>query len=234
MPSFEAVVVTYQQDFPKLKRCLDGMQSHGLGHGYERVVVVLHDDRSLLDTARAFIPDNIRFDLVHYSEFAEWVGPLDWHSQQWIKLAVSKIVSAEWYLLIDSDVIFYGAVDYSDLFYKNKAFERRTLLTDLRTESVDQLGNAYAYWQHPMDNVTHYMRDITPFMMHTHTARTMLPQVDPAIFDPWSGKPTTQEFLLWSAYLDQQGIKDQLYQPLSQMTSRIETNCHPSWEEQVR
>jgi hypothetical protein len=184
-----------------------------------------------------FIPDDPRFRVWHYKELDEWnrpvywcrelcdwANPLDWYSQQWFKLAASKIVSSEWYLLIDSDIVLQKPIRYTDMFQDNRACYKQIPIDFTNLTHVTQLSNAYSYWDDTINDRKYFMSDHTPFIMHTKTVKEMLPRIDQNLFHPLNDK-LTLEFFLWSAYLDYRGIKDQLYFPTQPSSGYLFDAC---------
>jgi len=219
-PSFETVVLTYRKDFKKLQRCLESILQHGLGHNTEPVHIIVNDYPPARRDAQEFVPDNPRFRVWGYEEFGQWDRSLDWYSQQWFKLAVSNIVSSEWYLLIDCDIILQKPIRYKDMFTNNRAHYKKTNIDFRNANLVTRLSSAYRHWNDTIDNQTYFMTDLTPFIMHTQTVKEMLPRITTELFDR-SKDTLTTEFFLWSAYLDHLGVKDQLYHPVENTTGRM-------------
>ena len=214
-PSFETVIVTYQRDFEKLQLCLESIVNHGLGHGNETVHVIVNDYVPAWYHVKEFVPDDTRFCVHPYYHLGPWDGALDWYSQQWFKLTASKIVSSDWYLILDSDDLLTRPITHADLFTNNRAHYKKTPVgTDTRL--VTQLSAAYNHWNDTLDNWPYFMTDLTPFVMHTSTVKQMLHDIDPGLFDQHSDR-LTAEFLLWSAYLDRHRLKDQLYYPVENL-----------------
>ena len=212
-PSFETVIVTYSKDFNKLQQCLQSIIDTGLGHNNEPIHIVVNDHESTINEITNFIPNDSRIRVWHYKDLDDWSGPLDWYSQQWFKLSASKIVSSEWYLLLDSDNTLQMPIGYDDMFSNNRAHYRLMFIDFTNKELLERLAVAYDHWDDTLDNWKYFMTDQIPFIMHTNTVKQMLPQVNSSFFDSRSNK-ITLEFLLWSAYLDHCGIKDQLYCPV--------------------
>jgi len=232
-PSFETVILTYREDFNKLQRCLQSIIQHGLGHGTEPVHIIVNDHESAMIEIKNFIPDDPRFCVWHYKklddwnrplywcmELLDWANTLDWYSQQWFKLVASKIVSSEWYLLIDSDIVLQKPITYADMFMNNRACYKQTPIDLTNLKCVEQLSNAYSHWNDTIHGQKYFMSDHTPFIMHTTTVKEMLPLIDPDLFHPLNDKLTV-EFFLWSAYLDHLGIKDCLYHPIENIPGRM-------------
>jgi len=232
-PSFETVVLTYREDFKKLQRCLQSIIQHGLGHNTEPVHIIVNDHEPAMIEIKNFIPNDPRFRVWHYTELGEWnrplywcmelfdwANPLDWYSQQWFKLVASKIVLSEWYLLIDSDIVLQKPIRHTDMFVNNRACYKQTPIDFTNLKCVEQLSNAYSYWNDTVDDKKYFMSDHTPFIMHTTTVKEMIPFIDTDLFHPLNNK-LTAEFFLWSAYLDHLGIKDQLYHPFNNTPGRM-------------
>lgn len=215
-PAFETVIITYHKDFEKLQKCLQSILKHGLGHNHELIHIVVNDQEQYLKDIYNFVPQDSRFKIWHYKDIHNWSGPLDWYSQQWFKLAACKIVSSEWYLLLDSDNELLGSIKHHQMFKDHKAYYLRTSIDYANARLLKQLSFAYDYWQDTLSNHNYFMTDNIPFLIHTDTAKNMLPKVDHNIFDSaMDGTNSTLEFIFWSAYLDHMGIKHQLYHPLS-------------------
>jgi hypothetical protein len=235
--SFETVILTYRHDLHKLQRCLQSIIQHGLGHNTEPVHIVVNDHEPCMVEIKYFIPDDPRFRVWHYTELDEWTRPkfwckelrnwsnlLDWHSQQWFKLAASKIVSSEWYLLIDSDIVLQKSIRHTDMFRDDRACYKQTPIDFTNLTHVTQLSNAYSHWNDAINDRKYFMSDHTPFIMHTKTVKEMLPEIDQNLFHPLNDKMTL-EFFLWSAYLDYRGIKDQLYFPTQPSSGYLFNAC---------
>jgi len=235
--SFETVILTYKKDFHKLQRCLQSIIQHGLGNDTEPVHIVVNDHEPCMVEIKYFIPDDPRFRVWHYTELDEWTRPkfwckesrdwsnlLDWHSQQWFKLAASKIVSSEWYLLIDSDIVLQKSIRHTDMFRDDRACYKQITIDFTNLIHVKQLSNAYSHWNDTIDDQKYFMSDHTPFIMHTKTVKEMLLKIDQNLFHPLNDKMTL-EFFLWSAYLDHRGIKDQLYFPIQPLSGYLFDAC---------
>jgi len=230
-PSFETVIITYNKDFVKLQKCLQSIIKHGLGHDTELVHIVVNDHKQAMIEIVNFIPTDPRFKVWHYTQIYDWPGPLDWQSQQWFKLVVSKIVLSDWYLLLDSDLELFTPIRHTDMFKYNKACGRQTPIDYKNTLLVEQLSFAYNHWNNTIDNWKYFMTDLVPFLMHTDTVKNMLPNLDHNFFNSdVPGPPPTLEFLLWSAYLDHHGIKDKLYYPntasMRLFNTQLQTDNH--------
>jgi hypothetical protein len=220
-PSFETVIITYNKHFVELQNCLQSIIDHGLGHNTELVHIIVNDTKQHFDKVSNFVPNDPRFRIWHYEQIDPWQGPLDWVSQQWFKLVASKIVTSEWYLVLDSDIVLHSPIRHNNMFKDNRAYYRKTAIDYTNTRLVKQLSNAYEHWNEQLDDWKYFMSDLTPFMLHTDTVKNMLPKVDSELYN----NPTTEkiilEFHLWSAYLDHAGIKDQLYCPIANPWSRL-------------
>jgi Family of unknown function (DUF6492) len=213
-PSFETVIVTYQHDFEKLLLCLESIVDHGLGHGNETVHIIVNDYVPAWYHVKEFVPDDTRFCVRPYYQLGPWNGPLGWYSQQWFKLCASKIVTADWYLILDSDDLLTRPITHADLFSNSRAYYRKTPIDFKNTSLVTRLSSAYWHWNDALGNRKYFMTDLTPFVMHTNTVKQMLLKINENLFDAPKDKLTT-EFFLWSAYLDCYDLKDQLYEPVN-------------------
>lgn len=213
---FSIVIVTYKKDFDKIRVCLESLRKH-LTDPSVPVILILNDTLdhfSLLnDIANLYLPVKI----LHHSEVAPWDHSLDWWSQQWFKLAISKNMTTPWYLLVDSDDVFVKDLEDSAIFDQDRAkclTEPIACVTERNNWLIKWLSNSRRRLN-LQELPKNTLGNLTPMMMHTHTVRQLCQNVDASWFDSTDPENRVSEFYLYHAWLEKQGLFDKLYSPSS-------------------
>lgn len=202
------VVVTYRQDLPDFQRLCQSLKKWARRFP---VYVVVNDDIKFYHELQSQIPAH--YTTLHWSMIAStWNGTLDWFSQQYFKIMISRVVDSAWYAILDSD---------------------NYLMRELRAHKVLRYGRAYCAWDrcpvtNPVwdpyyqdrlrrafrylgvsENYPQHMGNSTPFMIHTQSMRCLSEIVQPDWMDGGAG--STYEFFLYCAYIIKTGQARQLY-----------------------
>lgn len=209
------VVMTYHKDFEKLDRCLSSLDVHADKN--IPIIVILNDPKTYLDDLERITQKHRVTKIYCADEIADWSDPLDWWSQQWFKLAISKNMTTPWYLLVDSDDVFVKDLEDSAIFDQDRAkclTEPIACVTERNNWLIKWLSNSRRRLN-LQELPKNTLGNLTPMMMHTHTVRQLCQNVDASWFDSTDPENRVSEFYLYHAWLEKQGLFDKLYSPSS-------------------
>ena len=202
------VIVTCYRDLALFERCIRSIAEHGVVAADIKIIVIANDDISLVDKLVELTnPLSLNIDILHYSAVTEWTGHIGWDSQQYFKLAVAKLISTSWYLVLDSDSYITNFVDVTNIFDNGHAF---CSWVESAEHHRQHLYNANLIWNNPQSNYS--MSDSPPFVMHTATVKDLLLHVNKDWFNfDHKGQLYTFEFFLYYSYLIHTNTLDKLY-----------------------
>lgn len=206
----EVVLVSYDKDFERARDCVASIRRYGILNRDVKIHLIVNDEREVFDKFQSWI---VGADVYHHSQISDWKHELGWWSQQWFKLSVAKIVSTEWYMIIDSDIIQTQSVYKNDCFKDQKAYCRLNS-TDVYDTTLPHhahfrrfLDNACRKWEVPLESVDKTLREVPPALFHTRTVNEMLTKCDQTIFY----RKQTCEFFLYWIYVLSCNLQDALY-----------------------
>lgn len=221
MDGVTAVIVSYHRDLYLFSRCLDSIQRHGTE--LKSILVIINDESSVVKHFQEVAQGDPRVQILHWSEVAAWPSHqrLTWWSQQYFKLAVSKIVATPWYLLIDSDDVLIKDLNERTLFENGRArclFEKLGAIRDSKTpELIRWLRRAREFAGISMQ-LDRTMGNLTPMMMHTATVRDLFSNIDTSFFvGTKDAQDMSLEFYLYHSWLERLGSFEKLYQPVENL-----------------
>lgn len=211
---FELVIVTYNKDFDRAIALIKSLRSEIWFGGDLCIHLVVNDVAAIYDAVKSAVSD-IKSVSVYLGQQLG-IGHLQgWRSQQWIKLVMSKHITTDWYMVIDSDQVIWNnvKVDLPDWFCGHKAQYKNKTINDF-------VGNPWfaRYYQNAADfwgieNFDQYhhklLSETPPVMFHTATVKDMLQHCDAKLIT----RDNTHEAGLYWCYLIKQQLIDQLYVP---------------------
>jgi hypothetical protein len=212
----EVVIVTYSTD---QQRCVDLIRSirqQGFFDKDIQINVIVNDVPDVYDRFIHGVHDIKNIKTFIGSEFG--IQPTrGWLSQQWIKLAVAKIIKTTWYVIIDSDQKMWPdhAVELSDWYQDSRAYYKPVDLATLEQSDyhwfAEYYKNAAKFWDVDIDKyANNLLSETPPVMMHTESVVNMLAHCNKSIIL----KTFTHEFGLYWSYLIKENLVDKLYTPI--------------------
>jgi hypothetical protein len=212
----EVVIVTYSVD---QQRCVDLIRSirqQGFIDKDIQINVIVNDAPDVHDRFVHSVQDIKNIKIFIGSEFD--VQPTrGWLSQQWIKLAVAKIIKTPWYIIIDSDQKMWPdhAVELLDWYQDSRACYKPVDLETLEQSDyhwfAEYYKNAAKFWGTGIDKYAdNLLSETPPVMMHTESVSNMLAHCNKSIIL----KRLTHEFGLYWTYLIKENLVDKLYTPI--------------------
>ena len=226
---FELVIVTYSKDFDRSIALVRSLRSEIWFGGNLRIHLVVNDTAAIFDAVKSAVSD-IQDVLVYLGQQLG-IGPCQgWRSQQWIKLAMSKHIATDWYMVIDSDQLIWNSVNVAldDWFCDHKARYKSKTINDFVANPwfAQYYQNAADFWG--IENFNQYQHNLLsetpPVMFHTATVKNMLPHCDSKLI---TGDKVHEAGLYW-CYLIKQQLIDQLYQPFDSVN-----HCNQLMERRV-
>ncbi len=153
------------------------------------------------------------------SECACDVSTPGWYIQQLIKLSIARHISAEYYVILDSDIICMKAVSYASLIHNGRA------LTNVETpRDYHRLYNAEAAMQETSCKQGRYRRSAallgytrpsrlhnrfygeTPVALHTKSVLALTAHIERRFLQPWDrfllSRSDWTEYSLYFQYLE--------------------------------
>jgi hypothetical protein len=212
----EVVIVTYTVD---QQRCVDLIRSirqQGFIDKDIQINVVVNDTPDVYDRFIHSVGSIENIKTFIGSDFG--IQPTrGWLSQQWIKLAVAKIIKTPWYIIIDSDQKMWPehAIELSDWYRDSRAYYKPVKLETLEQSDyhwfAEYYKNAAKFWDVNLDKYAdNLLSDTPPVMMHTESVVNMLAHCNKSIIL----KRLTHEFGLYWTYLIKENLVEKLYTPI--------------------
>ena len=208
----EVVIITYLADLHRAKRAAESISLYGVGNLTDPIYIVVNDGPPVFAQAQALLSNIERVRVFHYTDISKWIyATSGWWSQQWLKLQSCKLVSGEWYMLVDSDMYLTRPIRQTELFSGNQA------ICNLHDRSVyhenklflEYIDNACTYWKVDPEEVFQILRECTPNIMHRDSVDKMLEKMTPWVFG--STEKSSLEFFIYWVYLHKNNL-DGLYQ----------------------
>jgi hypothetical protein len=206
----EVVLVSYDRDFDRAIACINSIRKYGILDHQIKINLVVNDSKKIFEKFKSTVNNAVVW---HHSEISDWNMELNWWSQQWFKLAISRHIKTSWYMIIDSDIIQTSTVHRQDCFKDGRAYCKLNPVTCYDTDSPEHryfrgfLMKACKKWNVPLQNVNWIMREVPPSIFHTTTARNLLDECDQTIFY----RKATCEFFLYWIYVISKNLQDRLY-----------------------
>lgn len=202
-------VVTCRRDKEQFLGLAQSVQRHSQS---APMLVIINDDKELLHELQPQVPLHWKF--MHWTDVdSEWSNVVDWWSQQYFKIMVSRYISTEWYLLLDSDHRFKSRFRELDFLRNGRAGTRMMPWVsnehDHDPHYHARLERAFLHLK-VASRPRHHMTNLTPFMVHTKSMCELSHMIDRDWLD---GNPytSTYEFFLYYAYLVRSDRVNSLY-----------------------
>jgi hypothetical protein len=218
----EAVIVTYSVD---QQRCIDLIRSirqQGFIDRKIQINVIVNDTLDVYNRFTHSVQDIENIKTFISSDFGVQ-STRGWLSQQWIKLAVAKIIKTPWYVIIDSDQKMWPdhAVELSDWYQDSRACYKPITLTTLEQSDccwfAEYYKNAAKFWNINIGkHANNLLSETPPIMMHTESVVNMLTHCNKSLIF----KRFTHEFGLYWTYLIKENLVEKLYTPILNLTKK--------------
>ena len=203
----EVVIITYLADLHRAKRAAESISLYGVGNLTDPVYIVVNDGPDVFEQAQVLLSNIERVQVFHYTDISKWIyATSGWWSQQWLKLQSYKLVSGDWYMLVDSDMYLTRPIRQTELFLGNRA------ICNLHDRNVyhenklflEYIDNACIYWKVDQDEVFQILRECTPNIMHRDSVDKMLKEMTPWVFG--STEKSSLEFFIYWVYLHKNNL----------------------------
>jgi hypothetical protein len=219
-PSVEIVIVSYERDREQCVNLVTSIRTHGFLHTDIPIKVVVNDS---VDSFQGFAADLQVFPylkVIHRAALG--INSVrGWLSQQWLKLAVARLIEAEWYVILDSDQGLWlndPPVEFNDWFYNNKAYYKPVKLSQLCPEFQRYWTNAADFWQIDLNSFGELLLSETPPMVfHTQTVLDMLQYVNKKMFIV---DANIHEAGLYWSFVMKSNLRERLYLPFNTISKK--------------
>jgi hypothetical protein len=209
----DIIIVSYLQDLFKLSRCLRSLRSNNYFRNSTFKIIVNDSDDVAEKFIRKFrrIPNIKIYKASTVDDTVKTSGPDGWLTQQVLKLAACRIVSTDWYLVLDSDfeIIKNYEISDCDFFINGLAKCELRKITEHRPP-FDQYAvfayNCYAV-QSTVDSMI--LREKPPILLHRSSVEEMLLTFDPG----WILENKSCEFHLYWCFILSRQLDSTLYSP---------------------
>jgi hypothetical protein len=216
----EIVIVSYQVDIDRCTDLVKSIRSQGFLAKDIKITVVVNDEIDIFDQHVKNLQDISNVAVYHGQEFGV-SRQRGWWTQQWIKLEVSKKVSAPWYIVIDSDQRLWAdaeAVGWQHWFVQ----ENEKILAYYKTLDLDEAvlkcspfvkywNNAETFFEINFDShKSRLLNEKPPTVFHTDSVRKMLSQCDKGLIVKHN---KMHEVGLYWAFLIKENLINDLYRP---------------------
>ena len=217
----EVVIVTYSLD---LQRCIDLIRSirqQGFINKNIQINIVVNDTPDVYNRFMHSIQDIENIKTFIGSEF-DAQPTRGWRSQQWVKLAIAKIIKTPWYVIVDSDQKMWPdqPVGLTDWYQDFRAYYKPVSLTELTTRNpvfAEYYTNSAKFWNINIDKyVDNLLSETPPVIMHTESVQAMLSYCDKSLIL----KNLVHEFGLYWTYLIKQDLVNKLYCPILNISKK--------------
>ena len=212
----EIVIVSYRVDTDRCIELVKSIRSQGFFAKDIKITVVVNDEVNVFNQHVENL-QKINDVTVYHGQDLGIEHARGWLSQQWIKLAVAKIIKTPWYVIIDSDQKMWPgqSIELADWYQDSRACYKPITLTTLEQSDccwfAEYYKNAAKFWDTSIDKyANNLLSETPPVMMHTDSVVNMLAHCDKSIIL----KKRIHEFGLYWTYLIKQNLVEKLYTPL--------------------
>lgn len=210
----DIVIVSYLRDLFKLSRCLRSLRSNNYFKNSTFKIIVNDSD----DVAEKFIRKFKRIPSINIYKSTDIDSTITtprtdgWLTQQVLKLAACRIVSTDWYLVLDSDftMIKNSVIGDCDFFVSELAKCELRKITEYQNPFDQYAAFAYNCYAVQPTVDSSILREKPPILLHRRTVEEMLLTFDPG----WILESKSCEFHLYWCFVLSRQLDSTLYAPI--------------------
>ena len=204
--------VVFEQELPVLKVQAESIARYASHLGTRNIYVVVNDSDDVVSKIDATWWGSLadRVMVVPRSSFSTDWSNNGWVSQQALKLLCSAMSYNQYVMVLDAKTILVRELDPTEILNQGRPCVGKMAVFPVFQPSADIAG---ALWN---IGVTEQLGPGgVPYFFHTATVRAMIADCEQrtgASFPEWfQAQGMLTEFVLYSAWLQRQGLYDQLY-----------------------
>jgi hypothetical protein len=163
------------------------------------------------DEIKSFCPDSLKkkLKIIFVSDFINIENyNSDWFSQQYVKLYVSKIITSEFYIVLDSKNHFIKNINIDTFIKNNKIIIYKAMHSP---KLIEYYNNCFKYFGFENDNLFNPFTDplkiqtTTPFILATNECKKMIDYIETkekmTFFDFFYESKQYTEFFLYFSWI---------------------------------
>jgi len=220
----ELVVVTYENDLMQCVELIKSIRDYGFVQKDIKINLVINDTDLIYQQAIDLFCDVSNIKIYQRSDFGglTWLNDAGWLTQQYLKLAIARLIDTPWYITVDSDQgLWQESITFDDWFL----LEENSVKARYKSISFNEQGNQCFrdFWRRVADfwniadieNHTQLLSEKPPVVMHTAEVNSMMDHSN--VISPILNAQFHEYGAYWG-YLIKQNRIENLYVPLQKMT----------------
>ena len=220
----ELVVVTYEHDLAQCVELIKSIRDYGFIQKDIKINLVINDTDLVWQQAIDLLchVSDIKIHKLSDLGVSTWDNHSGWWTQQYLKLAVARLIDTPWYITIDSDQgLWQQSITFDDWFL----LEENSVKARYKSIPFNEHGNqcfrdfwtrVADFWDIPnIENHTQLLSETPPVVMNTAAVKKMMDHgnVLTTILNE-----QFHEYGAYWGYLIKQNCIEQLYVPVQKIT----------------